>query len=56
MLKHSSNFKHSIFKLGVDYKDFDLPNFKILVKKKGINFYFEGKNTHINKRTAVEAF
>lgn len=54
-IKHRINYDESCFGMGLD-KYFNLANFKTTIRDYGINYFYSGRSSHVNKKTAIEVF
>jgi len=54
-IKHTINFDESVLEPGLD-KVFDIMKYKVIMRKKGIDFHAYGKSASIKKDSAIDAF
>lgn len=54
-LKHQVDYENSIFSMGID-KVFNLPKYKVILRKEGINYHTYSQGAVINKNNAIKVF
>jgi len=54
-IKHTIKFGESVYETGLD-KVFEVINYKMIMKPKGVDFHAYGKSASITKNSAIDAF